>query len=327
MSWRFLFLFIFCIISCKAYGFGTHSFFDGQNSEHEKITRAGLSCKPKNTINYCFDRSSLRLLAGGTGFFGAVGIADDPLANLISESDAHCDNADYNVSLGDKAKNPSKEEAGEILNQCKEWINKYFNLAVKAAGNLTDADGAELIPSETIIVFDRTCTFNTGNKISAKCQVFSYLGLALHATQDFYSHSNWTDSNIVFGGVYNPYAPPGLGMRGPSPWLDMPAKKQPIPKGLITGCFVFLGSCGERSGHEHLNKDKGEFINNTPGLGLTRRGSTHNNFANAADAAIQDTTKKIVEFKIALNEMYGEQQADLIFCALLKDKPMKSCDF
>ena len=61
---------------------------------------------------------------------------------------------------------------------------------MKAAGAIADRSGR--INSAEIPTFV-SCTYN-GKPGRAKCNVLENLGLAFHAAQDFYAHTNWVDT-------------------------------------------------------------------------------------------------------------------------------------
>jgi hypothetical protein len=93
-------------LGVDALAFGTIDSL-GQNREHERITRHALGCVDltgkQNTLviggepvaDPCFMGNSINELAGQRGTFGAVGAPDNPANGMLSDSLAHCDNADY----------------------------------------------------------------------------------------------------------------------------------------------------------------------------------------------------------------------------------------
>ena len=65
----------------------------GQRREHERLTRAALSCAgDAGSDPYCFEPGSIDYLAGHDREFGAVGAPDN---DELSDPAAHCDNADF----------------------------------------------------------------------------------------------------------------------------------------------------------------------------------------------------------------------------------------
>src|SRR5262249_39921206 len=103
------------------------------------------------------------------------------------------------------------------------------------------------------------CSFN-GRHGNAKCEVLQQFGFALHAIEDFYSHSNYADFNET-----NPIKwdnPPGIGNSTlPTFWNMTIGNQQPsltIPDHrLSSGCYPDAAcKAKKRTAHEHLNKDK-----------------------------------------------------------------------
>ena len=197
----------------------------GQNAEHERITRHALGCGLIGAIDDCFEDKSLQELAGTDHDFGAVGIPDR--GSLVPTNSAHCDSGDW---LDVPGYPRDATEARGALDACRAWMRRKLDDAVADAAALVDAAGA-LRPDQA----KASCLFVGQFKGKAKCNVIEDLGILLHASQDFYSHTNWVDvpdpSQPV--GVENP---PGLNKRGRAPWLDL-RHDNPFPKGLISGCF------------------------------------------------------------------------------------------
>jgi len=285
-------------------GFGTVDGL-GQSSEHARMTRralAGFGIAPR----------TLKALAGGGWSFGAVGAADRPLRGLTGTKAAHCDGADH---LDLKGYPQSTDAAAGHLEACQRWIRDNMDAAVAAAGGLAHGAG---IPAEQ-------CRFDGKAGGNAKCVVLERFGLALHASQDFYAHSNWTDAPLA--GPPTLERPPGLGALGPSPWLLSGAATSP-PRGLITGCFESLPEaffCHGRVRHETLKKDNGGIPPSGPiGEGRTPRGKIDRNFARAVDAAIQDTTERWRQLEARILARYGPADGSLILCRLKADDE-KAC--
>jgi hypothetical protein len=154
----------------------------------------------------------------------------------------------------------------------------------------------------------------------AKCNVLGELGLAFHAAQDFYSHSNWVDRPAEApAGLDNP---PGLGAEGPAPWLD-PRTEAPFPEGLMTGCFQSLPEsmfCSARVRHAELSKDTGPIgPEGATGPGTTERGAVNGNFERAVAAAIADTRDKWAYFEERIRAVYGEEAGARIICVVSSD--------
>lgn len=309
---------VLCLASA-AQAFGTiHGF--GQNAEHERITRHALACGGSGAPPACFQSSSMDELAGKNGTFGAVGAPDNPWRGLISAAYAHCDNGDFMAPSY-----PQSQAAAEAnLTNCRKWIKTNMDAAVRDAAKLLKNGKIDNNQIPTLI----SCTFN-GSPGRAKCNVLEAFGLILHTAQDFYSHSNWTDQ--ADKGPTSISNPPGLGNRGPAPWLD-PGRNVPFPPGLMTGCFIQgniadidgTGGCAKRATHYVLNKDKGQ-IDPTLGAGTTPRGMINGNFAHAVEAAIADTRAKWDYLRSRLIAVYGKHDGALMICALTHDNPVKDC--
>lgn len=303
-----------------ALGFGTIRGL-GQNAEHERITRHALSCQ-STWDGSCFEPLSLQELAGANDNFGAIGIPDR--GDLIPVNKAHCDSGDY---LDVPGYPHSKAEAQAALENCRAWMLTNLNAAVTDAGQLVDAKG-RIRASQVGLA----CLFVGQIRGRAKCNVIQDLGLLLHASQDFYAHSNWVDHPDPARpiGVDNPA---GLGNSEPAPWLDL-RRSTPFPDGLITGCFENLpeeshcnygpGGSLHRVKHEFLNKDDGA-IDPVLGQGTTARGAIDDNFARAVTAAIADTKDKWATFREKLDATYGNDIGERLACAVSRDDPVRDC--
>lgn len=285
-------------LATDAFGFGTLNSL-GQNAEHERITRAALNE---------FGARTLDELAGETGTFGAVGAPDNPARGLMFSSEAHCDNGDY-LPLG--ATYPQSEaEAEATLQRCRNWIVGRLEEAVRVAEPLSR-------PGRFNTSLD--CVFN-GAPGRAKCMVLENLGLAFHASQDFYAHSNWVDRAAEAPlGLENP---PGLGNTTRAPWLD-PDEEASFPEGLMSGCFVAIPEslfCEGRVRHAALSKDLGPIgPNGAAGSGTTPRAAINENFQRAVAAAIDDTRDKWAYFQERVLATYGEADGARIICVIRND--------
>jgi len=208
-----------------AAAFGTIS-TAGQNREHEKITRAALSFLAPQTLDQ---------IAGSSATFGAVGAPDNPYAALLYTSEAHCDDGDFLATpiVPAAPRYPQAYvEARASLEKCKQWMKDALDRAIVAAAPLAD-------PTADDVKLD--CIFAPSISGKAKCNVLGELGLAFHASQDFYSHTNWVDQPDASKPL-SASNPPGLGKSGPAPWLNFRLDKEPFPDGLISGCFESLVS-------------------------------------------------------------------------------------
>lgn len=303
-----------------AFGFGTVR-VAGQNAEHERITRRALGCAGAS-IPQCFETKTLIELAGAKNDFGAVGIPDR--GDLIPENKAHCDSGDF---LDIPGYPQTRNQARANLEACRSWMRKKMDEAVHDARDLVDGRG-NVIKSESGI----PCVFIGQSKGRAKCNVLEDLGILLHASQDFYSHTNWTDiaDNSAPVGVENP---PGLGRSGRAPWLDL-RRDIPFPDGLLSGCFENLPESSHcnygpkkslhRVKHAVVNKDEGS-IDPVIGLGTTKRGAVNNNFQHAVEAAVDDTQDKWAMFQERLRETYGQASGPLMACIVSHDNPRRDC--
>ncbi|MEZ5872019.1 MAG: hypothetical protein R3D32_09250 [Nitratireductor sp.] len=302
-----------CLISLPndATAFGTVS-VAGQDREHEKITRIALA-------GFGLGPDTMDEIAGTDGKFGAVGAPDSPDRGLVTKPYAHCDGADH---LDLPGYPQTAEQAYAILASCRSFIMKSLQRAVEAAGRIADANGrvdTREIPSLV------PCNYN-GKSGRAKCDVLAQLGLAFHASQDFYSHTNWNDTEL--NAPIGPLNPPGLRKNGRAPWLDPRGRAGPVP-GLISGCFegkperanCFFGDKQDRVRHRVLNKDEGpiDIGSGRAGKGDTIRGAVNGNFARAVDAAIADTRDKWAWFEGQVIAKFGKVRGQAILCAIRND--------
>ena len=292
----------------------------GQNAEHERITRHALGCSLIGAVDDCFEEKTLRELAGDNDNFGAIGIPDR--GQLVPANQAHCDSGDY---LDVPGYPQSAADAQAALFACRTWMRAKLDDAVADAAKLVDASGA-LRPDQ----IKTPCLFVGQMKGHAKCNVIEDLGILLHASQDFYSHSNWVDvadpSQPI--GAENP---PGLGKPGRAAFIDL-RHDNPFPAGLITGCFdkppekshCNYGDGLHRVKHAVINKDTGT-IDPILGSGTTVRGAHDDNFAHAVEAAIDDTKDKWLTFRQRLTQTYGTKTGALMACAIARDDPVADC--
>ncbi|MCB1458145.1 MAG: hypothetical protein KDJ48_02550 [Nitratireductor sp.] len=294
-----------------ATAFGTVS-VAGQDREHEKITRIALA-------DAGFGPKTMDEIAGTEGRFGAVGAPDSPDRGLLTKPYAHCDGADH---LDLPGYPQTADQAYAILASCRSFIMKSLQRAVEAAGRIADANGrvdTREIPSLV------PCSYN-GKSGRAKCDVLAQLGLAFHAAQDFYAHTNWNDTAL--NAPLGPLNPPGLQKTGRAPWLDPRKRPGPVP-GLISGCFegkperanCFFGNGQDRVRHRVLNKDEGPInvASRRAGKGDTIRGAVHGNFARAVDAAVADTRDKWQWFQGQVVAKFGKVRGEAILCAIRND--------
>ena len=305
-----------CVVAIAgpALAFGTVRFL-GQDAQHERITRRALQCVTAGRSG-CFDPASLDEIAGKAGTWGGVGYPDDPTAGLMSSTDAHCDSGDSLLIPG----YPQGQAAARArLESCRAWMVSNLDGAVTEAAGLLDDRGA-VIAGEMKL----GCAF--GDSVTgAKCRTLQKFGALLHASQDFYSHSNWVD--LPAPGATGTDNPPGLGNTGPAPWISLRDGGVPFPAGLISGCYDGYPErfyCKGRVKHGALNKDTGT-IDPAIGVGTTPRGGVNGNFKRAVEAAVADSRDKWALLKERLEARYGAEKARKMTCALTKDDPVEQC--
>lgn len=283
----------------QAQAFGTiHSL--GQNAEHERITRQGLG--PLG-----FGPLTLDELAGKKGAFGAVGAPDRPNRGLMSVSEAHCDNGDW---LGVPGYPRSREDAQKVLEGCRAYIFARMEEAVADAGALVAPGDLAIDLAQASIT--PGCRYN-GRKTRAKCDALEQLGMAFHAAQDFYSHSNWVDPRRRAGSRFDD--PPGMGQTVPTYWLDQSLADDGFPDGLISGCYEGFPEsrhCEGRAKHATLNKDTEGSPRGADGV-----------YRLAMDVAAEDTNLRWIWFETRLVQVYGMQRGSRIACVIRTDDPLR----
>lgn len=310
----------------SAHAFGTVNQL-GQNSEHGRITRNALACTPNSEAGSCFQKETLDSLAGKRGTFGAVGAPDRGRGMLTSY--AHCSAGDYYNVEGYPR---TKEDAQISLTECRSYMVDNLEHAILDAADLLNDDGS-ISSSETSMFLG--CVYRGSQHGRAKCNILAHMGRILHASQDFYSHSNWVDTPnpSLQISVTNP---PGLGNHHRAAWLDLRVSNPEFPEGLISGCFDNVSFTGEDKGclygdtgahrvrHLNVNKDTGK-IDPEIGTGTTERGEINDNFRHAVEAAISDTSDKWATLSELLIETYGNDHGHKMICALTHDSPKKAC--
>ena len=329
--------------------FGTihERIFFGQRSEHERITRAALTCRAIRTLPSCFESRTLDELAGVTwrfkldltliewGTFGAVGIPD-MWVPLVEGEEAHCDNADYFAGGSYTAKARRKADAAFMA--CRSYIKERVEEAVTAAGKLVEPGpgGVARIARDQIDLTNRCIyvprSFQGGRK---KCGALKGIGRALHAVHDFYSHSNWADEADPRRsvGIDNP---PGLNRTDRPTLLAflLPDSAVSIPSTLTTGCFEYLEladvrySCKGRIRHKDLAKDKGliDLDTGTTEDPSESRGKVRSNFQKAVRGAVAESRRFWNDFRERLVQRYKQPRADVLICTLVRDDPVTWCE-
>jgi hypothetical protein len=295
----------------SALAFGTiHGL--GQNAEHGRITRLALGCAG-GTEPGCLQPRSLSILIGPDGDRGSVSIPD--LSKMTFQASAHCDNGDFLRGAGYPR---PQSEARAALEACRAWMAEQLEDAVSDARDLLDADGN--------LASGAASTGCRGHDDdSAKCKVLTHVGLLLHASEDFYAHTNWVDRPDP-GQPVGLENPPGLGHEGPAPWIALRGET-PFPEGLLSGCFKAVPErlfCSGRVRHADLNKDEGT-IEPAFGPGTTPRGATQDNFVRAVRAAIADARDKGALLREQLVARYGATRGATMACVLGRDDPEQDC--
>jgi hypothetical protein len=283
------------MVPASAGAFGTINGM-GQHAEHEKITKV-LACGADDAVQSCFQDGSMAMLAGSDGTIGGVGLPDR-VTEIEGHPDNHCDDADY--LPGAPYQRIEASRALSAIQNCVRLFGRHVEEAVDAAGALADAgkinfkqaDATEPCPWD----LSRSVGIEIGTP-SAKCKVVDGFGRALHAAEDFWSHTNWGDEAnpdlpaTLPGGtddapVYNILNPPGLGHTDLVPFLRYPVPRDTLPSiddeldgnAPISGCDdsidevknkgikwldkihdtgITIDSCKDRVKHSTLNKDKG----------------------------------------------------------------------
>lgn len=283
-----------------AFAFGM---LGSQGAWHEKITREALQG--------VLEEKTLASFAGASKAAGAVGAPD---LNAPMNDAQHCDNGDHFPA----ADYPQKAaEAQAKLRSCRAFMFERIESAVSRVAGLVTPDG-KVVESEYPTYV--SCVYVPDKSGRAKCDVLARLGQAVHAAQDFYSHSNWVDEPAP--GENSPDNPAGLGKQGNAPFLESDAAA--TPPGLISGCFDKTSVVSEARGcnygdgkkrvkHAVLNKD-----------GPTKpRGAINGNFERARAAAAAETKRKWAYFEDRVRKTYPGKRGEVMICAMRKDDAAK----
>ena len=318
------------------------------HAEHEMITRAALSCDSDTRVANCFGVKTISNLAGMDGTWGAVGAPDNiPMHGGGGPSWWHCDEGDFVDQPGYPH---SRTEANHQLNQCQTFINAMIGNGLgddskirpgcrrlQPTGALTyRCEGVVEVAHKMLNTSNRvdisepsygSCTFN-GDYGRIKCLMLQQFGYALHAVEDFYSHSNYTDKASSPFSILNP---PGLEMTVPSPFLAKIPRTN-FENNLATGCYPD-GDCEKagRTTHGNINKDRAK-INPTTGfvtvgnkVYMTPRGAQGNNEQNAVRVAILDVKRQWENLQARIIEREGTLRGNMIICALSQDESNRVC--
>ena len=275
---------------------------EGSASEHRRVTDAALACRWADPTA-CWSAGGLDRLE--------VALKRPDITAITLTDAAHCDSGDLNPDgTLPRGRDPA------ALENCRKWIRDNLRLALTAADGLVDARGA---PVRDV----RDCAWRVLRPRTALCDVDFHLGRALHAAQDFYSHTNWVDQPVKPEDV-TIHNPQGLGGSGPIDWLAEEGDEPP-PPGLMSGCFVFLPEaafCHGRTRHADLNKDhRPDPASREPD---PPRGAVGENFARAFDAASGETARIWTRFDARLVTTYGEVRGRAMSC-ILRGLPPSMC--
>lgn len=319
----------------------------GQKSVHEKITRS-LGCAADSPVTNCLQPTSLDVLAGRSGTFGAVGEPDNPLDGLPNPAARHCDNIDYGYTSYQTI-----QEAQVSFDNCLEWFQSYMDFSVVSAAKLLKADGT-IDPAATDLTnfygsTTNACSFpdpkkgNTSND-SAKCNVLNGLGRALHAYEDIWSHSNWADLADPAKPV-DLTNPKGLGNTQQPSFMAYPGPRSgTIPTDMVSGCDDSIsrsecqrdaggtsGSTQYRTAHSVLNKDNGDVQAGSCAATnpSTVRGKVVvdgiSNFSRAVTGACGAAKRAWSDLQDALVAKYGSVAAASMIRAISHDQPLTEC--
>lgn len=274
----------------------------GGASEHRRIADAALACRWADPAA-CWSPGGLDRLE--------VALKRPDITAITLKDAAHCDSGD----LAPDGTLPRGRDP-RALENCRNWIRDNLGLALAAADGLVDDRGA---PVGDV----RDCAWRVLRPRTALCDVDFHLGRALHAAQDFYSHTNWVDQPVRPDGV-TLHNPPGLGGFGPIDWLASEGDEPP-PPGLMSGCFTFLPEaafCHGRTRHADLNKDhRQDPASRKP---EPPRGAVDGNFARAFDAASGETARIWTRFDGKLVATYGEVRGRAMSCRI-RGLPPSTC--
>ncbi|QTC91889.1 hypothetical protein [Brevundimonas goettingensis] len=286
--------------------FGTVAVF-GQHEEHAKITALALKDSGLGPM-------TLWVFGGGRGKFGAVGAPDRPGRGLILNGAAHCDGGDW---LPRDEYRQTRTQAADRLRNCRAFVFDRLEDAVTAAGQMLDARGRP-IPAQ--IAASEDCRFRGKDEGPARCRALENMGLVFHTTQDFYSHTNWTDAPVS---AATPFEAARLGHDAPAPW--MASTEAAFPEGLVSGCFKFVPEflfCRGRVRHADLNKDEGLIDMRDPAASTDGKGrGADGGFARAVTAAVADSRSKWTLFETRLAERYGPERGRRMACLIRSDDP------
>lgn len=343
---------IIIVFTSNAWSFGSAKIL-GMNNEHSKITRAALSCDsafdPLTKPEPCFSPQTMSNLGGeASGAFPAVESPDNLALHLSGGPDWwHCDKGDFLEGGGYPQ---TRDNATKKLLDCRQWAQRLLG-----DGLVSDANYCEIGPARTWLcsgvaararfMLDNNsnvnvsqpgtfslvsgCSFN-GNTGRIKCEVLQQFGYALHAIQDFYSHSNYADINESWPLSWQ--SPPGIGSRSTPALWDMKNAQNSsslLPDSrLSTGCYPDSGCISSsRTAHQYINKDKSDidYITGVVTNPRTDRGKIVyggvTNTQRAVEMAIRQTRAAWVDLQQLIIKKEGPARGAKIICAIASDDP------
>lgn len=360
---------VLMLLSQVAYGFGSSS-IKGDH-EHGFITTAALACdsefEPLQRATPCFEPMSMSNLGGGHAFknsdgsysnnygpywgFSAVESPDNLVIHFSGGPDWwHCDNGDYFESDNYPI---TRLKATKKIMDCRTWAQRVMDQgfddntpwcnSVSGAWGSYRCEGVSdisrfMLNENSLVDVEQPggfsngtgCSFN-GAKGRIKCLVIQQFGYALHAIQDFYSHSNYADMNP--SQLLSFTNPPGIGSeQTPSLW-DMKITKSSINLlpdiRLTTGCYPD-DKCSNRTTHAVLNKDRGKIDTYTGKISdiyedMSPRGALRihdvSNSQRAINMAIRQTRAAWQDLQYLIIKKEGPERGAKIICAIASDSP------
>ncbi|MGO9603539.1 MAG: hypothetical protein ACLQAT_09115 [Candidatus Binataceae bacterium] len=288
---------------------------------------------------------------GAAGAFPAVEAADNMAMHLSGGPYWwHCDEGDYLDSSGYPQ---SRAAATQKILDCRLWAQRMLGdglvgnkqycqtspriswlcTGVAATSHkMLNGKGKVDVSQPASFSFLSGCSFN-GASGRIKCEVLQQFGYALHAIEDYYSHSNYADLNYTSPITWQ--NPPGIGSTTTPKFWDMTIAMGdpsllPDPN-LSSGCYPDKGCISAtRTPHEYLNKDKSDI---DPVTGIvtnprTPRGQMVPNGVSNAQLAVSGAIEQVraawSNLQTLIIKKEGSARAAKIICAIASDTP-NSC--
>jgi len=333
----------------------------GTNAEHTRFTIEALQCPYTSEVydsQYCWGTAgtsaALASLAGGNNNFGSVGnpdvielkadnigcdtiiSCDWPIIGIVTGYNKywHCDNGDSDKSNPNYPQTP--EAAWGIMGHCFDWVKDMRDQVVTIAGGMLDANTGRILGDN-----DDTCGSYTATSTepvdTAKCKAGYAFGFVLHAAMDFYSHSNYADSEDKSNAV-SLTNPKGLIRDAPfsliGPGADTNARPEDLAD-LVTGCYPGAGvpedphitpaDCTNRITHDDgLAKDDMTKPRSNKGV-IQDDGSEITNYTRVQEEVVREIEYQWKYLIDAIVAEYGSVKAENIICAMTKDTPSQQC--